>query len=38
MWWRGEVWRHITMVAKFLDHNNSELKVTLHETIRNDDF
>ena len=23
---RGEVWRQVTMVAKFLDHNNRELK------------
>ena len=23
---RGEVWRHVTMVAKFLDHNSRELK------------
>ena len=23
--WRGQVWRHITMVAKFLDDNNREV-------------
>ena len=23
---RGEEWRHVTMVAKFLDHNNRTLK------------
>ena len=23
-WYRGEVWRHVTMVAKFWDHNNRE--------------
>ena len=23
---RGELWRHVTMTAKFLDHNNGELK------------
>ena len=27
---RGEVWRQVTMVAKFLDHNNRELKVAEH--------
>ena len=25
-WNLREVWRHVTMVAKFLDHNNRELK------------